>query len=74
MIEHVGCPRCGIRRTTTLGTWGRFCFNCRAGIGNEERYVFQPAELQRLRHYRAAIRQGLYSDWVEQPRTGRAIH
>jgi hypothetical protein len=70
MVHDVRCPRCGIRRTTHFGSWGRFCFNCRVGFDSGESYRFRPAELVRLQHYRAAIRQGLYSDWLQHARPG----
>jgi hypothetical protein len=78
-IEQKRCPRCAIKRTANLGTWGTFCFNCRSRLdGRELRplppvsedapYAFSGAELLRLQHYRAAIQAGLYSDWSEAAR------
>lgn len=55
-----------------MGTWGRFCFNCRLHLvpdasGPSDRsavrveYHFTPAEIARLERYRAAVQAGLYS-------------
>jgi hypothetical protein len=79
MISHVRCPRCGIDRTADLGTWGRFCFNCRLPIHRAptaqpeatETYAFKPQELVRLERYRAAIRQGFYTDWPAEEQADR---
>jgi hypothetical protein len=75
MIEQTRCPRCAVRRIARLGTWGRFCFNCRTRLDGRELevsrpqgeapYPFQAVELLRLERYRAAIQAGLYSDWPE---------
>jgi hypothetical protein len=78
-IQYVRCPRCAIRRTVRLGTWGAFCFNCRlqwdtlpaaqpaTGVAGSTpppvQYPFAPAELIRIERYRAAVQAGLYSDW-----------
>ena len=62
------CPRCTIKRTVQWGRWGAFCFNCRLHLdgtasSSTMAYRFQPAELVRLKLYRAAIAHGVYSDW-----------
>jgi ribosomal protein L37AE/L43A len=74
-IEQRPCPRCAIRRTVRMGTWGWFCFNCRlhlaavdvSGPGDiptdAAGHQFTSAELLRLERYRAAIQAGVYSDW-----------
>lgn len=71
MIEERRCPRCSIRRTVRLGTWGSVCLNCRLPLDAAARgpiaapatQVFTAAELVRLEIYRNAIRAGLYTDW-----------
>jgi hypothetical protein len=79
MIEQKRCPRCAIKRTANLGSWGSFCFNCRARLDGRAlkallpvsepvAYEFHGAELLRLQRYRAAIQAGLYSDWPEEVR------
>jgi hypothetical protein len=35
MIVEKRCPRCGIRRTMLLGSYGSFCYNCRLQWGCE---------------------------------------
>ena len=71
-IQELRCPRCGIRRTVRLGTWGSVCLNCRrplralASVDYEVPpmgRVFTASELARLESYRDAILAGLYSDW-----------
>ena len=80
-IEQRPCPRCAIRRTARLGTWGAFCFNCHLHLASGKvdvpirpaevpPYRFQPAELVRLERYRAAVQAGLYTDW---PRGARPL-
>ena len=73
-IEQRPCPRCTMRRTVRMGTWGWFCFNCRLHVASTDaawpadmpaeraEYQFTPAELARLQRYRAAVLAGLYSD------------
>jgi hypothetical protein len=77
IVQETRCPRCAIRRTVRLGTWGLFCFNCRMRIEPEcpaapprrlgclwvPDYPFSPAELLRLEYFRAAVQAGFYSDW-----------
>jgi hypothetical protein len=81
MIEPRPCPRCAIRRTARLDTWGVFCFNCRFRLDGGEVDApmrpsevppcrLQPAELARLERYRAAVQAGLYTDW---PRGARPL-
>ena len=77
-IQEGRCPRCGIRRTLTLGHWGSMCLNCRLHWGSQAssdvataaaawvHHPFTPAELVRLERYRAAIRAGLYTDWPRE--------
>jgi len=74
------CPRCAIRRTLWLAEWGAFCCNCRlqwrnpaptcdgkAPANATTADAFEPAELLRLELYRAAIREGIYTDWPATP-------
>jgi hypothetical protein len=78
MVEEQRCPRCGIKRTVQLSTWGRFCFNCRTRFGlsvaewpqrlvrtEKPEYGFSPDELLRLEHYRAAIAAAFFTEWPE---------
>jgi hypothetical protein len=80
MIEQVRCPRCGIRRVGNFGSWGRYCFNCRLHLPArnaqpptahareprvEVNYLFEPAEVARLEHHRAAVLAGFYTDWPD---------
>jgi hypothetical protein len=82
IIQERACPRCAHRRTVRVGNSARlFCFNCRhAWAASDEHilqapwpaldsYVFQPAELARLRMYRAAVRAGFFTDEVKTPVT-----
>lgn len=72
-IEDKPCPRCNIRRTARLGSWGSICLNCRRPltvaastaepVAPPASDIFKLAELARLESYRAAILAGLYTDW-----------
>ena len=68
VIEERTCPRCQIPRTARFGRTV-FCFNCRwssdpatAASTLPTNYEFTAEELARLRTYRAAIRNGFYTD------------
>jgi hypothetical protein len=68
VIEHRACPRCQIMRTVSFGRT-LFCFNCRwssetaaIAAASSDSYSFSPEELARLRVYRAALRDGFYTD------------
>ena len=76
-VQHKRCPRCRIKRTVQMGTWGLVCFNCRRPLEwapaeiptvvpeRRAEELFTPAELERLSCYRGAILAGLYTDWPE---------
>ena len=68
VIEERACPRCQILRMARFGRT-LFCFNCRwpsdaptSATTLSANYKFTIEELARLRTYRAAIRQGFYTD------------
>ena len=74
-IEERRCPRCNIRRTVRLGTWGSVCLNCRRPfervasaqpVALPAKRLFTAAEMARLESYRDAILAGLYADWPAQ--------
>ena len=72
IIEDRGCPRCGMRRTGRVQrSFTAFCFNCHfqwdtfAAADAAEPFpphAFSDEELARLRTYRAAVRNGFYTD------------
>jgi hypothetical protein len=67
VIQLHQCPRCGILRTTRrFDDSGRaFCFNCRlqfAVTAAPAQRTIEPALLERLRAYRAAVQAGFYND------------
>ena len=75
IVQEQSCQRCAIRRTAKLASGQSFCFNCRLQWSTHDPQlprvvelkspgqVFAPAELARLAVYRAAVRDGFYSDW-----------
>lgn len=79
IIQEQACPQCAIRRTARLGYGASFCFNCRfqwpidpAPLADAAKiprplFVFAPDELERLSAYRAAVRNGFYTDLVNRP-------
>jgi hypothetical protein len=86
IIQEQACPRCAIRRTARLAYGTSFCFNCRlqwpahqtpcarAVEVEPPRYVFAADELLRLTAYRAAVREGFYSDWRDSSPAGFGPH
>jgi hypothetical protein len=68
IIQERACPRCANRRTVRVGSLARlFCFNCRHAwaAADSIQFPFTPAELQRLKAYRAAVRAGFFTDEIE---------
>lgn len=67
VIQLYQCPRCGIHRTTRRVDRPRrsFCFNCKLQFAVTEDSLpraIEPALLERLRVYRAAVQAGFYND------------
>ena len=70
IIQEHTCPRCGNLRTVRLShSNASFCFNCHwqwdaAETASEPAHVqsLSRAQLARLESYRAAVRNGFYSD------------
>jgi hypothetical protein len=76
IIQERPCPRCAIRRTARLAYGTSFCFNCRLQWPTRgapllhsvevpsQLHVFAADELARLSVYRAAVRNGFYTDCI----------
>jgi hypothetical protein len=74
IIQERPCPRCAIRRTARLAYGTSFCFNCRLQWPTHDAplldavevlaplHAFAADELARLSVYRAAVRNGFYTD------------
>ncbi len=72
--ERVPCPRCGFRRVIRRARHAYVCFQCRYGWSTDSEHAPDPGqpdlaqwtapERARLLAYRAAIRAGLYTDWL----------
>lgn len=62
--QRLSCPHCGHPRVVQRAAGMYLCFQCRGNWGADPLASFLPEARARLVAYRAAVRAGLYTDWL----------